>query len=146
MGWRIKHESSVAATAPNSDGYNRKTIQRLELFAGRHLNSVDEIIEALEDYRHLLPEKQRERLLLWLEEVESMSPKEKLLVPPTNLGGAVFRVLDLPDGSGRLEYWDTKCKSWVADVPFEPDLAELSKAPPVTRPLAERLGIPEGEF
>jgi hypothetical protein len=72
-----------------------------------------------------------------------MSPKEKLLVPPTNLGGAVFRVLDLPEGA-RVEFWDGE--AWSAEVPFEPNLAELSKAPPVTRPLAERLGIPETEF
>ena len=72
-----------------------------------------------------------------------MANKVKLVNGPVNLGGMIGRIVQFPDGSGRVETWNGPEKGWV---PGGADGAEIMRA---ATALPERLiqyKVPEEDW
>jgi len=65
----------------------------------------------------------------------------KVLAGPSKIDGGVYRWIEMPDGSGRVEGW----KVGVGWVPGGASPDEFLFAPPLSDALANRLGIPASE-
>ena len=66
------------------------------------------------------------------------SPKAvKVIVPPSRTNGSVSRMVQLEDGSARVETWGAS--GWE---PGGADIASVSKAPPASPEVLAKLGIP----
>lgn len=75
-----------------------------------------------------------------------ISPKEesvkRVVAGPSKIDGGISRVVELPDGSGRIETWSPG-KGWV-EGGASPD--EFLMAAPVSPALAARMGLPASEL
>jgi hypothetical protein len=67
---------------------------------------------------------------------------KKVLAGPAKIDGGITRVVELPDGSGRVESW-VKGKGWVEGGATAD---EFFFAPPVSPELAARMGMPTSEL
>jgi hypothetical protein len=68
--------------------------------------------------------------------------EKRVVAGPCNIDGGVARLLELPDGSGRVESWKVGV-GWV-EGGASPD--EFIFARPVSPLLAAQLGIPQSEL
>jgi hypothetical protein len=73
--------------------------------------------------------------------------KLHLIAGPVNINGDVARVVELPNGAGRIEHWERGI-GWVAAPAgsFRPDQFVPGAYIPVTAATAARLGIPACEL
>jgi len=67
----------------------------------------------------------------------------KVLFGPSDTDFGIARVVELEDGSGRVQVWDEGSKSWVSSNKPELTPFEILNTKPVSPGLAKRLGIPD---
>jgi hypothetical protein len=73
-----------------------------------------------------------------------MASKIKRVVDgPANLGGMLGRIVELEDGSGRVETWRRPSEGWV---PGGADGAEIMGAPPALPQRLIEYGVPEEDW
>jgi hypothetical protein len=73
---------------------------------------------------------------------KSLKPDKRVVAGPSNIDGGVARVVELPDGSGKIESW----KPGVGWVEGGASFDEFIGSAPVSSKLARRLGIPLSEL
>ena len=67
----------------------------------------------------------------------------KIIDGPSKIDGGVSRLVELPDGSGRVETWWAKQKAWK---PGGATVDEFFFAPPATPAFMRSQGIPESDI
>ena len=73
---------------------------------------------------------------------KSLKSDKRVVAGPSKIDGGVARVVELPDGSGRIESW----KPGVGWVEGGASFDEFIGSAPVSSKLARRLGIPLSEL
>jgi hypothetical protein len=63
----------------------------------------------------------------------------KVSTPAGNVDGAASRIVEMSDGSARVETWDARSRTWEPGGAY---VDEVLKAIPVSPKMAARLGLP----
>lgn len=70
-----------------------------------------------------------------------MRSKVRVVEGPVNLGGALGRLVELPDGSGRVETWGGS--GWE---PGGTDMAAIAKAQSASPEILTEYGVPQEDW
>jgi hypothetical protein len=70
-----------------------------------------------------------------------MPTRGKVLLGPQDTDFGIARLVELPDGTGRIEVFDEAAKVWMPSSNPKLTVGEMFDAPPVSLDLAARLGL-----
>ena len=72
-----------------------------------------------------------------------MPKRSEVVISPAVVDGTVARLVELPDGSGRVETWEPDAGAWVVGGA---NAGEVGTAPPASPETLRRLGVPRPDW